>query len=338
MTRSQASFGRIVFGAAALAVLWSATGPSAQTIQFTRLGSIAGPADLVEVHQGHAYIAADKTLTIVNLANPAAPKRLGSYTFPEKIWGFRIVGSLVYVAADFFGLGIVDVSNPAAPVLRGSLKLPGQAKNVAVVGTRAAVADHMSGVDHIDVSNPAKPVSLGSFFLDGYARDVAASGSFAYAVDSPTGVYVFDLSKPGTVVDAVTTQQTATAPGSIVVAEADAAGPRVAILVGGGSIQIYDLSKAQEPVRAATFRTPSGRPRRATLSGSVVYVADGDEGIQLVDVTNPAKPAPLGGFKTDKQARDVAVADSMVLVVVGLPGEGPREVKDQEVLILRRNQ
>jgi hypothetical protein len=337
MTGSMPSFGRIAVAATAFTVLGTAIESSTQTVQFTRLGSIAGPADLVDVHEGHAYIAADRTLTIVNIANPAAPKRLGSYTFPEKIWGFRIVGSLVYVAADFFGLGILDVSNLAAPVLRGSLKLPGQAKNVAVVGTRAAVADHMSGVDHVDVSNPAKPVSLGSFFLDGYARDVASSGSYAYAVDSPTGVYVFDLAKAGTV-DAVSTQQSATAPGSLVVADADTAGPKVAILVGGNSLQIYDLSKPLEPVRVGTFRTSSGRPRRVALGGSVVYVADGQDGLQLVDVTTPAKPAALGGFKTEKQARDVAVADSLVLVVVGLPGEGPREVKDQEVLILRRMQ
>src|SRR5262245_60587357 len=269
----------------ALAVVCAALDASAQGMKFVHAGTIPGPADLVEVHGKHAYVAAGRTLTLVDISNHAAPKRLGAYTFPEKIWGFRVAEPLVYVAADFFGLAILDVSNLAAPTLRGSIKTPGQAKNVAVVGTRAAVADHMSGVDHIDVSNPAKPVSLGSFYLDGYARDVAASGSMAYAVDAPTGLYVFDLSKPGAL-DAVTTQQSAAAPGSIVVAE-DARSPRVALLVGGGSLQVYDISNPIAPVKAATFRTTSGRPRRVALSGSVAYVADGEEGVQLVDLTAP---------------------------------------------------
>jgi hypothetical protein len=155
-------------------VVCTIAGVSAQTVTFAPVGSIAGPADLVRVQGRYAYIAAGKTLTVVDVSNPAAPRQTGAYTFPEKIWGFRVVGSSVYVAADFFGLGILDVSDAGAPTLRGSMKTPGQAKNVAVFGTRAVVADHMSGVDYIDVSNPAKPVSLGSFFLDGYARDVVA--------------------------------------------------------------------------------------------------------------------------------------------------------------------
>src|SRR5207249_10704138 len=91
-----------------------------------------------------------------------------------------------------------------------------EAENGGVFGTKAVVGGRMSGVDFIDVSNRARPVSLGSFVVDGYARDVVVAGSLAYAVDAPAGLCVFDLSKPGPL-DAVSTQQSATAPGSIVV-------------------------------------------------------------------------------------------------------------------------
>jgi hypothetical protein len=335
MTREQISSGVTVLCCWGVIAVCTAVAVSAQTLNFASIGSIPGPADLVEVSGRYAYIAAGKTLTLVDISNPAAPKRVGAYTFPEKIWGFRVVGSLVYVAADFFGLGILDVSNAAAPTLRGSFKTPGQAKNVAIHGTKAAVADHMSGVDFIDVSNLAKPVSLGSFYLDGYARDVAGSGSLAYAVDAPTGLYVFDLSKSAPL-DAVSTQQSATAPGSIVVSEAEGQGPKLAILVGGGSLQVYDLSNPATPVRTATYRTPSSRPLRVALHGSLAYVADAAQGLQVVDLSTPATPAIVGAFKTPAPARDVAVADSLVFVVVGAAAAGPREFKDQQVLILRQ--
>jgi hypothetical protein len=312
---------------------------SAQAVNFAPVGSILLPADLIEVHGGLAYVAVGKTLTLIDVSNPAAPKRGGAYTFPEKIWGFRVVGSLVYVAADFFGLGILDVSNAAAPALRGSFKTPGQAKSVAVFGTRAAVADHMSGVDFIDVSNLAKPVSLGSFYLDGYARDVAASGPVTYAVDSPTGLYVFDLSKPGPF-EAVSTQQSATAPGSIDVSEASAtAGPKVAVLVGSGSLQVYDVTNPTAPVKAATYRTPSGRPLRVSVKGSLAYVADGPEGLQLVDLSAPAAPRLVASYKTARPARDVAVAGSLVFVIVGDLGRDTAtraHLDGGEVLILRQ--
>jgi hypothetical protein len=315
---------------------WAADPLAAQTLSFTPIGSIPGPANLIEIDGARAYVVGGDTLTIVDISNPVAPKRLGAYTFPQKIWGIRVVHPLVYVAADFFGLGILDVSNPAAPALRGSLKTPGQAKNVAVFGTRAAVADHMSGVNFIDTSDAAKPVMIGSFYLDGYARDVAASGSVAYAVDAPTGLYVFDLAKPDPV-EPVSTQQSAKAPGSLVVSEASGTpGPKVAVLVGGGALQVYDLSQPAAPVRVGNFPTSGRGAARAALIGSRVYVADSGVGLQVVDVSTPKAPRLLGTYKTPTPARDVAVAGPLVFIVVGAAAEAPREFKDQEVLILRQ--
>lgn len=307
---------------------------SAQTDPFTRVASIPGPADLVQVHGNRAYVVGHGTLRIFDVANVASPRELGSYTFPEKIWGIEVVEPLVYVAADFFGFGIVDISNPAAPKLRGSLKTPGQAKSVAVVGSKAAVADHMSGVDFIDTSNADKPAMLGSFYLEGYAREVAAFGSLTYAVDAPTGVYTFDMTQPGAP-EPVHAQQTATAPGMIVVSDPKASTPKLAVLVGAGTIQVYDLTKAAAPVRVGALKTPSGRATRATLHGSHAFVADFREGLQVVDVSNPKALKVIAAYKTTAPARDVAVAGSHAFVVVGAPSETPREFKDQEVLILK---
>jgi hypothetical protein len=302
----------------------------AQGPTFTPVGKIDGPANLVEVDGSRAYVAGGKTLTLVDVANPATPKRLGAYSFPEKIWGFRIVGSLVYVAADFYGLGILDVSNPGAPVLRGSLKLAGQAKNVALVGTTALVADHMSGLDIVDVKDIAKPVKTGSFFLEGYARDVVSTGSMVYAIDAPAGIYVFDLSTPGPM-EPIASQQSARAPASIELSKGSGAGANLAVLVGGGMLQVYDVTKPAAPVQTATFRTPSGRPSRATMYGTRAYVADSREGLQIVDLSKPSDPALVGGFKTGEPARDVAVNDSFVFVVTGAAGED-----EGEVLILKQ--
>ena len=148
----------------------------AQPARLEQVGVVPGPAEMVRIQGTRAYAALGRTLTVFDVANPAAPRRVGAHTFPDKIWGVTEAGGLVYAAVDKYGLAILDASGPAGLALRGSFKTPGQAKSVALVGTTALVADHMSGVDFIDVSNPAKPASLGSFFLEGYARAVAAAG------------------------------------------------------------------------------------------------------------------------------------------------------------------
>jgi hypothetical protein len=314
---------------------------SAQTLKFERIGMIEGPAERIQVHDPYAYLAAGQTLTVFDISNPVAPKRAGAFTFPEKIWGFRVSGSLVYVAADFFGLGILDLSNVSAPVLRGSIKTPGQAKSVAVSGRRAVVADHMAGIDLIDISDLSKPLLLESFYLEGYAKEIVAIGSHAYAVDSPTGFYAFDLSKAGPF-EALSAQQSASAPGSIAVSEAPGPmGRQIAIVVGNGaparnitdattwSLQVYDVSKADAPTKVAAYRTPSGRPVRVAMKGNLVYVADGPGGLQVLDLSKPETPRLLGGHITPAPAHDVAVAGEFVFMIAGERAAG-------QVMILRQ--
>jgi len=290
----------------------------AQTITLTPVGAIAGPADLVGFGAGYAYLAAGKTLSIVDIANPAVPRRAGSFTFPELIWGFTVAGSTAYVAADTYGLGILDVSNPSAPVLRGMLKTPGQAKNVTLSGTRALVADHVSGIDVVDVSTPSRPVLAGSFFVDGFAKDVVAAGAAAFALDQPAGLYAFDLTRPGSFDPASTVMLTNPVGlrAQLAVSPLSSAGRRLAVVAGGGPLQIYDVSNQQAMALAATFRTP-GAAQRVSFSGTRAYVADGPAGLQVVELSSPSTPAIAASYKTDAPARDVAVDGSLVLVVVG---------------------
>jgi hypothetical protein len=319
---------RIVLSGVLLAV--TAASVSAQTVNFTPVGSIAGPADLIKVNGGFAYVSAGKTLTIVDITNPAAPKPAGAYTFPELIWGFTVAGPTVYVAADTYGLGILDVSNSAAPVLRGALKTPGQAKNVAPFGRTVLVADHVSGIDLVDVSTPATPVLAGSFFVDGFAKDVVTRGTLAFALDQPAGLSVFDLGKSGSFEPSamVTLANPIALRAQLDVSQNLAnEGPRVAVVVGGGPIQVYDVSNRQAMTHAASYRTP-GFSQRVALQGTRAYVADGPAGLQVVDLSTPSKPGIVGSYKTASPARDVAVAGSLVFVIVA----------SGEVLILREGQ
>jgi hypothetical protein len=335
----------------------SAASVNAQSGRLAPVGMIPGPADLVRAEGTHAYVASSKTITVFDISNPAAPKREGSYEFPEKIWGFRTAGDLLYVADGFSGLQILDVSNAAKPLLRGSLKTPGQSKNVSVSGSKAVVANHMTGIDLIDVSDTAKPVLVGSCFLDGYARDAAISGSVAYGIDNPSGLYVLDVAHVKTVTfDPANAIQQAVAPQKIELSQSARAGSvKFAVLVGGepydpnrtqrpagerprGSLQVWDLSNATAPKLATLYRTP-GSPRQVALKDTLVYVADSDEGVQVLDLAAPSKPVVVATYKTSAPARDIAVAGSVVLVVLGGNlGGGSQSQTSTEIMVLRHTQ
>jgi hypothetical protein len=74
-------------------------------------------------------------------------------------------------------------------------------------------------------------------------------------------------------------------------------------------------SNPAAPVKIPAYRTPGGA-RRVSLNGRLAYVADGREGLQVVDLSTPSKPSIVGTYKTASPPRDVAVADSLILVVL----------------------
>ena len=282
---------------------------------YTVVGSIAGPIEMIRVQGQRAFVTNGNTLTALDLATPSSPKPIGSHTFPERIWGLRVVGSHVFVAADRFGLGIVEFAANGTATLRGSVKTPGQAKSVAVSGSIALVTDFVSGLDVIDLANTSKPLVRESVFLEGVATDVITSGSFAYAADRPTGFYVFDVSKPmplepiGSLQSAVPNN---TQRAQLEVID-NAGGRRIVVLVAGGLLQLFDVSTPTAPVKLPPFKTP-GAALRIALEGSLAYVADGPEGLQIVDISNPSAPRIVANVKTSAPAREVAVADSVVFV------------------------
>jgi hypothetical protein len=104
----------------------------AQSLTFAPAGTIPAPVDLIRVEGTHAYVSSGRTLTIYDVSNADSPKREGSYTFPEEIWSFRVVGTTAYVGANFFGLSEPSGSSgndwnsgfdQAAKILRRSFRI-----------------------------------------------------------------------------------------------------------------------------------------------------------------------------------------------------------------------
>ena len=101
------------------------------------------------------------------------------------------------------------------------------------------------------------------------AANGASTDAIAAAVDTPTGLYVFDFSNPGKL-EPVAVLQSADRPGNIKLSDPGRAqGLRLALLIGGGSLQIYDLTSPAMPVKGVTFRTPGARAQ-ATRSSTPI--------------------------------------------------------------------
>ena len=62
-----------------------------------------------------------------------------------------------------------------------------------------------------------------------------------------------------------------------------------------------------------SYDTP-GNATAVTVVGTIAYVADGQAGLQLIDVSTPGLPALLGTYNTPDQAFGVAVVGTTAYV------------------------
>lgn len=326
--------------------------PNAPT--FELLGSIGGSFDTVAVSGTHAFIGQSNSLTVLDVSNPGAPVQLARQPLSDATRDIKVVGNHAYVAEGDAGLQIIDVSDPLSPTLHGTIKLGiGAAQAVDVVGNLAYVGS--AGLQIIDVSNPVSPTLLGSLtgaatpdvqvagnfayvVTDGglqiidvsdpisptlrgkYQNSdtgvaVQAVGNIAYFASSASGLHIIDVRNP----DKPIRRGFLSTPAHGL----QVVGNRAYILTfhydrtrgAIGGFLIVDISDPGNPIRLGETYNLEYDTRQAHVVGGVAYVADGESGLRIIDVSNAAYPTEHGIFATLSAPHSLRVADKHAYIV-----------------------
>jgi photosystem II stability/assembly factor-like uncharacterized protein len=287
------------------------------------LGQTVPLPDFVQgiiVDQGYAYLAAGwGGLVVVDVGDPAQPIAVGQLRGDYSVVGLAIAEDIGYLAAGEAGLLIVDLSAPSAPALLGSFQLPGSVEAVAVDGSFAYLAAGEGGLWFVEVSNPRHPVGtplpellgeyaaqeLLEFNLSSSLRvhDVALTdGLLCFAVGDdgtsvfPKGLRLLDVSDPlhPLPLGSLLAHERAT---HVVLTDslalyADAAG----YPSPGFSLQFIDLTDPTNP----EWRGMYGSQREffdLAVDGSRAYLANGTDGLRVIDLTSLADPTSIGAYE-----------------------------------------
>ena len=278
-----------------------------------------GTARSISVNGRIAYVAdGDAGLQVLDVANPAEPRRLGWVKTVGATLGVVVNGSLAYVAVDDAGLQIIDVSNPEKPAPVASIKLPGRAKCVRVVGNIAYIAANEAGLHMVDISHPETPVLIATsprLDLSGYAVDVCVSSNIAYVAETSC-LRLVDIRDPANPIRLGNFH-----PSAGRVLGVSVAGSMAYVAAGPGGLLILDASDPTFSTRPIAFQTP-GQANAITVVDGRAYVAQGQAGLAIVDVSRPSSPSlleahalPLEGF-----AYGLQVQDGVAYVACGATG------------------
>ena len=204
--------------------------------------------------------------------------------------------NLAYVNAGYDGVFIYDITDP------GNQELLANYNPLPPVG-KVLVADGLAYVisfdlQIIDVSNPASPTLLGTYDRQSFGPvDLALAGDILY-VATGRAIDIIDVSDPTSIrrIRGHNLPQGASAlaldvQDNIIYVAADDLG-----------IQVVDAHDPLNPVTIGSYLFGFNRPATdIVVDGTIAYVTgiddtvpNGDYGVHIFDVSDPAAPAPIG--------------------------------------------
>ena len=304
------------------------------------VGSCIAAAEAISIAGRYAY-AAGGTFTVLDLADPLHPTKIGQYDSSGFASSVAAVDSFAYVADADGGLRVVDVSTPSEPKEVGFLQMGNHAEGVAVSGHFAYLADSYTGVHVIDVSDPAAPTEVGQVATSGQASGVTVVDNVAYVADNDGGLLMLDVSdpphprslavfdsagRPANVATSGNLAYVAAGPGGLRVVDVSspaevreigyyarpgwvdniAVAGQYAYVAGSRALHVLDLADPAHPVQAAVLALP-GDPQTLAVGKHYAYVYVPDTGYMRIDISEPTRPALVPGASTATESPYVVV-------------------------------
>jgi hypothetical protein len=253
-------------------------------------GGVLTGARRITIAGTFAYILTGKSLVVVDLDNPLAPKVTATIGAPDLDDPRGIAVQFRYAfVVDRYGLKTLDVTDLAHPKMteKGRVAL-GDTRNVYVARTYAYVANGRFGVSIVDVENPEKPHNDQDFGGNGQMNDaydvkigMVAGSAFAFVADGAYGLRIWQIVSPWD--DAAHFSGFSPRPTPKLIATARTRGPALAISKGIDRDRAVDESGNQ----LAVFGRRGARPLNRTESQSL-YI----RGSQIYSVEDSPVPHP----------------------------------------------
>ncbi len=251
----------------------------------------AEPVNDLTVSGKLAYLALGRAgLVIVDVSEADNPDQIGSFDTRGAANGVAVDDLNAYIADGRDGLRVMDVSNPSKPKEIGAYNTTGYAQDLDVVKNSVYLADGGAGLLIIDVKDKSNPFLVSSFPIRGRIRRVAVQGKYAYLGDNQNQLRVVDISKPRQL------EQVAVLDVGAIIQDMDISANKIYLALGNQGMKIVDISDPDQPEVETSIETP-GRVQDVAVNKDIVaYLADGENGLLVYDISDLKAIEQVGSY------------------------------------------
>lgn len=291
----------------------------------TMIGSLDLPgAAAIGAIMEHAYVATfsgsgGRAVHTIDIADPTAPALISSVPYPYVAWpkSMAIIDDRLFlglvdltpmIATPEGGIVVYDINDPDAPAEIDYRPFSRGPHRFGTAGETLVAADSERGLRIFsnNTTTGLTEIARRNVTLDN-AFAVAVRGEIAFLGDQ--GLRIIDISDHTRPTELGSVELD----GSIMAVAADETGERVAALAWGGELSLVDASDPAQPVVRSAHPTNGVD---VSIFDTIVAVAEGDQGVTLIDVTDLEAPTLIARISTIDRA--LAVALDSNIAVIGL--------------------
>jgi hypothetical protein len=237
--------------------------------------------------------------------------------------------TMVYIVLSQFAIDVttatllvVDVSQPSQPVLQATYTVEDVKPSLVQLDCSDPylyIATGTNRLDIFDVSDPTRPQLTASHQpslspLYSSVDGLALINNRVFLAAGLKGFEILDISNPADPV--YIGGQTKTTIGSAY--SVKVAGDTAYLI--GSALNIIDVQQPSEPYLLAEYATFSSSLEDVVVQDSLLYSAEGEYGLRILDISTPTHPNIIGQYDTAGETYGVTVEDNIAYVADGSAG------------------
>ncbi|MGH1365439.1 MAG: T9SS type A sorting domain-containing protein [Calditrichia bacterium] len=248
-----------------------------------------------------------------DISYPADPKEIGKNEVASRVNAISESGNHLFVADDRDSLRVYDINSPNDPAYVGHYDGPGQVIK-ATVNNHILFLARPYVIRLIDVHNPVTPLEVSTYFT-GVPFALTAIGVHEQKMFlgfSNGDIRVVDISSPTQPQDRGRYRDFGSEPVAFAFANDFV---YAAFLERGLTI----FREGFGPIPWANIPSQD-KTRGVAVNGDLVYIADGDAGLRIMEVKSPEQIRQVAGFTTGNSTSRVAVSGDRAFLADDLSG------------------
>ena len=291
-----------------------------------QVGGVGGPANTIADYGNDILLGQGAMLVLLDTSGPGAPQKIKQIRLDGVIEAIAVQDDVAYAALGNKGIAVVDLTNfkPLPGTL--TLETSGFASGIVCNGNYLCVADGIAGVNIYDVSSPLAPIYIDSVETNGAAVSVEINNNNLFILDDAEGIYKVQLASTAIlgsfqgfefgkqIVSSGAVLYAVDSLGSLIILDAMTNTPAklseillqigsaydiqvkndIAYITGQNGLEIINVSNPSSP-ETITVYPALDNPQGLVIKGTEAYIANGINGLTILDIQNPESVSILPG-------------------------------------------